>query len=70
MRANLYIDKGMPFISVAPETLTDGSQVWNIYLRGSGQAEVIPCASEKAADEAFTLIASGIKKTMVEPLIL
>jgi hypothetical protein len=64
MRANLYIDRGHnPLVSCAAELLTDGSEAWNIYLRGG---EIIPCASEKLADEAFSLIEQGLRKTMAE----
>jgi hypothetical protein len=67
MRANLYIDKGVPLVSVAPETLTDGSQVWNIYIRGNDE---IPYASEKLADEAFSLIAAALLKGMTPAKVI
>lgn len=75
MIQRVYIDKGMPFAWVASETLTDGSVAWNLHFRGteSGHrdSDMIPCASEKRADEAFILIAAALHAATGEkPLIL
>lgn len=58
MKMKLYIDKGEPLVSCWPEKLSDGSEAWNLYLRGG---EVIPCENERKADDAFRLMAYGIQ---------
>jgi len=68
MKARLYIDRGTPLVSTWPETLTDGSTVWNLNLRGG---EVIPCVTERAADEAFAFMVQAVKTATGEsPLVL
>lgn len=59
MNARLFVDRGAPFVTISPETLTDGSTVWNIEFR-DGQSFHPP--SERTADEAFRLIAEGIRR--------
>jgi hypothetical protein len=39
-----------------PETLSDGSVVWNIHIRGGE----IACVNEKAADKAADLLAEAL----------
>ena len=66
MKAKLFIDKGAPFVICWPETLTDGSTVWNIKFR-DGQA--FHPTSEKTADEAFNLIAEGLRLASGEEIL-
>lgn len=69
MTAKIYIDKGCPIASIAPETLSDGSVAWNLHFRGDNDS--VPCVSEKAAENALNLIAAAIKEaTGHRPLIL
>lgn len=68
MKTRIYIDKGAPFAAVEPETLSDGSVVWNIHFRGG---EVIACTDEKAADKAADMIAEALTAAAGErPLVL
>jgi hypothetical protein len=61
MNAFLFIDGGEAFARVGPETLTDGSQVWNIHFRSG---EEFHYASESDADEAFALINQAARKSI------
>ena len=72
MKTHLYIDKGRPLISVLEHKLSDGSSVWNLHFRGGqDDHEIIPCISEKAADEAFRLMVAAVKVAIGEnPLVL
>ena len=68
MKTRIYIDKGAPLAAVDPETLSDGSVVWNIHIRGG---ETITCVNEKAADRAAYLIAEALTVAVGErPLVL
>ncbi len=67
MKTKLYIDKGEPLFSCWPETLSDGSEVWNIYIRGG---EVLHFASEEAADEALCRLEQAVELSMSEALVL
>lgn len=68
MKAKIYIDKGEPFAAEWPETLTDGSIVWDIHFRGG---EVVHCRDEKSADAALDQIAQALKTATGEaPLVL
>lgn len=68
MKTRIYIDKGTPFAAVDPETLSDGSVVWNLHIRGG---ESIACVNEKAADKAADLIAEALTVAAGErPLVL
>jgi hypothetical protein len=68
MIAKIYIDKGEPFCASHPETLTDGSVVWNLHFRGG---ETIHCKSEAACDVAFNMIDEALLRATGEaPLIL
>lgn len=68
MKARIYIDKGTPLFASEPETLSDGSVVWNIHIRGG---DVIGCLSEKAADQAINLIGQALTIAAGEkPLVL
>lgn len=58
MSATLFVDKGQGFVSVRPETLTDGSTVWNLHFR---DGQTFHCTNERSAEEAFRLIAAGIR---------
>lgn len=59
MIAKLYIDKGTPLVALHPETLSDGSQAWNLHFRGG---ETINCLDEKRGDRAFEMIRVGLKE--------
>jgi len=67
MKQKLYIDGGEPLLSAWPETLTDGSEVWQLNFRGG---EVLNCLNEARADEAFRLIALAVKIGTGEALVL
>lgn len=67
MKQKLYIDKGAPLVSEWPERLSDGSEAWNLHLRGG---EVIPCPTERKADEAFGIMVVAIKATGADILVL
>ncbi len=68
MKMKLYIDKGEPLVSNWPETLSDGSIVWSLHMRGGVE---INCLDEKRADAAFAGIATALKiATGEEPLVL
>lgn len=68
MIAKIYIDKGEPLVSVHPETLTDGSIVWDMHIRGG---ETIHCLTEARADAALNLIAQALELAVGEkPLVL
>lgn len=59
MRSELYADtiNDLPLLAVEPETLSDGSIVWNLEWREL----VIPCISEDHARKAFARIAEALK---------
>lgn len=68
MIQKIYIDKGEPLVAEHPGSLTDGSTVWNLHIRGG---ETIPCLSERTADRAFTLIVEALTIAGGEaPLVL
>lgn len=69
MNSKLYIDKGAPLVSVHPETLSDGSQAWNLYVRG--EEDPIPCLSEDRAERCLAMIADALTVATGErPLVL
>lgn len=65
----IFIDKGCPFIACQPNTLSDGSVVYDIYFRGN--PDPVPAISAKAAEDAMTLFAKALEVAAGErPLIL
>lgn len=71
MKANIYIDKGRPVVRVSEAKLSDGSCVWNLHFRGGQEHhEIIPCVSEKAADQAFALIAEALRVATGEDVLV
>lgn len=71
MKQAIYIDKGRPIVALAESKLSDGSIVWNLHFRGGqDDHEIIHCVSEKAADEAFVLIASGLRVATGQDLLI
>lgn len=71
MNAKLYIDKNVPFMALEPQTLSDGSVVWDLFFPDCGRERVIHCTTEKTANAAFMMIAEAIKTASGErPLIL
>lgn len=67
MKAKIYIDKGEPFVSVLPETLTDKSQVWNLKFRNG---DVVHCLDESRADAAFAFLNAALQVATGEPPLL
>jgi len=69
MTSKIYIDKGAPLAAIHPETLSDGSQAWNLYIRG--ELDYIPCISEIAAEKCLAMIADALTVATGErPLVL
>jgi hypothetical protein len=59
MNAKCYIDSGIPFAECYAETLSDGSQAWNVAIRFNPPFD---CLSEKHADALFDSIVEALKK--------
>lgn len=59
MKTNLYADTvaDSPILSIEPETLSDGSQVFNLNWCGN----TIPCISQRHAQSAFVAIYDALK---------
>lgn len=57
MNSHIYIDKGIPLVSLEPETLSDGSKAWNLHF-GNRQFD---CLDEKRGREAMMMIAAALR---------
>ncbi len=71
MTLNIYIDKGKAIAGLHPETLSDGSTAWNLWLGRNGEPEQVYCTSEKAGEAAIALIAQALEAAVGEkPLVI